>query len=64
MVTVDGSSLPSALVHESSFDLEFPLPPQLVNRPAIQIGISVSRTFRPPTDPRDLGLAFGVIEIR
>jgi hypothetical protein len=65
-VTVDGSTLPVAVIQpgDCSFDLEFALPPALAGRPQVQIAIEVSRTFRPPTDARDLGLAFGVIEFR
>jgi hypothetical protein len=63
-VTVDGSALPADFIRESSFDLEFALPAQLVGRSEMQVAIEVSRTFRPPSDARDLGLAFGVIEVR
>jgi hypothetical protein len=64
VVTVEGSTLPSANVHTSAFELDFPLPPSVVGKPEIHIAIEVSRTFRPPTDSRELGLAFGVVEIR
>jgi hypothetical protein len=30
----------------------------------MQIAVEVSRTFIPPGDPRQLGLAFGVFEVR
>lgn len=63
-VTVNGSTLPSAIIRNSSFDLDLPLPPELVGKPEVQIGLAVSRTFRPPGEGRELGLAFGTIEIR
>lgn len=63
-VTVDGSTLPVASVRQTSFELRFPLPPQVVGKSEIQVSIQVDRTFRPPADGRDLGLAFGVVEIR
>jgi hypothetical protein len=63
-VTVDGTTLPAGSVRASSFELEFPLPASVVGKPELQIAIEVSRTYRPPSDARDLGLAFGVIEIR
>jgi hypothetical protein len=65
-VDVDGKPLPPAkiLPGQENFQLEFPLPPGVVGKPDIEIGISVDRTFRPASDPRDLGLAFGLLEIK
>ena len=36
----------------------------LVGKKEIEVTIHVERTFRPPNDARDLGLSFGVVEIR
>jgi hypothetical protein len=65
-VTVDGMKLPDAIIHpgEASFDLELPLPAELAGKPEVHIALEVSRTIRPPGDGRELGLAFGTIEIR
>jgi len=40
------------------------LPAAVVGRPEMQVGVEVSRTFVPPGDLRELGLAFGVFEVR
>jgi hypothetical protein len=65
-VTVDGVDLPPATIHpgEGAFDLAFPLPPQAVGRPEMLVAVEVNRTIRPASDPRDLGLSFGVFEVR
>jgi hypothetical protein len=63
-VAIDGTALPPGTIHSNSFELDFPLPADVVGKPELQIAIEVSRTYRPPSDARDLGLAFGVIEIR
>ena len=54
----------SAQLREGAFDVSFPLPPELVGKKEIEVTIHVDRTFRPPNDARDLGLAFGVVESR
>ena len=65
-VTVDGARLPPAEIHpgESEFELGFPLPASVAGKQEMAVAIEVSRTFRPASDPRDLGLAFGVFEVR
>jgi len=65
-VMVNGSNLPPAAIHpgERTFELSFPLPDPVAGSPELQVTVEVSRTFRPATDPRDLGLAFGVFEVR
>jgi len=64
-VTVDGAPLAAASIRSGgSFELAFPLPPSAVGKPAMRILLEVSRTFRTPPDVRDLGLAFGTIEVR
>ena len=64
IVAADGTSMKPALLREGAFDVSFPLPPELVGKKEIGVTIHVDRTFRPPNDARDLGLSFGVVEIR
>jgi hypothetical protein len=64
IVTVDGKPMKPALLREGAFDMSFPLSPELVGKKEIEVTIHVDRTFRPPNDSRDLGLSFGVVEIR
>ncbi len=63
---IDGITLTPFRVQpgQNSFEPEFAIPPQFVGKPQVQILIQVSRTFRPAADPRELGLAFGTVEIR
>jgi len=49
---------------QSNFELQFPLPPELVGRPEIKVRLELDRTVRPPNDARDLGLAFGTFSVR
>jgi hypothetical protein len=49
---------------ENAFELAFPLPDALAGKPELNVTVEVARTFRPASDPRDLGLAFGVFEVR
>lgn len=46
------------------FTLRFPLPPELVGRPEIQLSVSLDHTTRVPGDERDFGLVFGQFEIK
>jgi hypothetical protein len=65
-VTVDGIRLAPAWFTkgdtESTFD--FALPAETTGKSEIEITVEVSRTVRSGTDVRDLGLAFGVFEIK
>ena len=65
-VTVDGIRLPPVWFTkgdaESTFD--FALPPETTGKSEIEITVEVSRTVRAGADVRDLGLAFGVFEIK
>lgn len=65
-VSVDGSALPSTSIPagDNTFDLSFPLPAATLGKPEMKVEVEVSRTFRPPSDARDLGLAFGAFEVR
>lgn len=40
------------------------MPERLLGRPEMAISVEVSRTIRPAADPRDLGLGFGVFEVK
>ena len=65
-VTVEGSTLAPAGIHprNNSFDLSFPLPDSVVGKNEMEVVVEVNRTFRTPRDNRELGLAFGVFEVR
>jgi hypothetical protein len=64
VVTVEGSTLPPSAIRETVFELAFALPDRLVGKPEIHVMVEVGRVFRPAADPRDLGMVFGVIEVR
>jgi hypothetical protein len=64
IVTVDGQTLPAAGIRENSFELRFDLPDSVAGKREMQVTVEVNRVFRPPSDPRDLGLAFGSFEVR
>ena len=65
-VSIDGVRLPVATINpgESAFELVFPIPASAAGKPELKIAVQVGRTFRPASDQRDLGLAFGVFEVR
>ncbi len=63
-VTVDGVALPPQSVHPGSFEIAFPLPDAVIGKSEMRVSVEVSRTFRPGNDARDLGLSFGVFEVR
>jgi hypothetical protein len=65
-MTVDGSTLDPAAIHpqNDSFDLSIPLSDSAVGKKEIEVVVEVNRTFRAPGDNRDLGLAFGVFEVK
>jgi hypothetical protein len=63
-VTVDGALLRPQTVHPGTFEAAFPLPDSVVGKREMLVAVEVSRTFRPPEDPRELGLSFGVFEVR
>jgi len=65
-VTAAGVALPPATIRvgENSFERAFVLPGSLVGRPEIEIAVEVSRVIRPSSDPRELGLGFGVFEVK
>jgi hypothetical protein len=65
-IKADGLVLPQARVTRGneSFELSFPLPAQLAGRDAMEVSLAVPRTVRPAGDERELGLVFGVAEVR
>jgi len=65
-VTVDGATLPATVIRpgESAFELAFVLPDSVVGKAEMRVTVEVGRVFRPASDPRDLGLAFGAFEVR
>ena len=65
-VTVDGAALPATVIRpgENAFELVFALPDSVVGKAEMRVTVEVGRVFRPASDPRDLGLAFGTFEVR
>ena len=64
-LTIDGVPQPSIdLPKDGAFDLSVALPDSALGKRGMQVVVSVSRTVRKPPDDRDLGLAFGVFEVR
>jgi hypothetical protein len=63
-VSIDGVPLPPATIKDSAFELSFPLPDSAVGKAELKVAVEAARTFRPASDPRELGLAFGSFEIR
>ncbi|MCX6629103.1 MAG: hypothetical protein NTW28_15910 [Candidatus Solibacter sp.] len=65
-VTVDGATLPATAIRpgDSAFELVFALPDSVVGKKEMRITVEVGRVIRPPSDPRELGLAFGAFEVR
>ena len=63
--TVDGVPLGERPFNASEeFHVEWDLPAAVVGKPVINVEIEIDRTVTPPIDGRELGAAFGVIEIR
>jgi hypothetical protein len=62
-VAANGKPLGSQTIAAGAtqFSLEFPV---ASSGDGLNISLQVDRTFRPPNDGRDLGLAFGVLELR
>ncbi len=63
-VAVDGSPLQPANIQDPVFELAFALPDSLAGKPEMHVSVEVGRTFRPASDPRDLGVVFGVFEVK
>jgi len=63
-VAVEGLTLGTARIDAHDFEFRFSLPDGLVGKPQILVDLSVSRTYQAPGDDRDLGMSFGLIDIR
>jgi hypothetical protein len=65
-VRVDGRALPAVQIQPGAepFEFSFALPDELVGKESVEVAVEVGRTFTAPGDKRELGLAFGVFEIR
>jgi hypothetical protein len=63
---IGGRRSPPAVLGEGDreFDLWFDLPAESAGNPSLEIAIELSRSFRVPEDNRELGVAFGTLEIR
>ena len=64
-ITVNGIALPPVTIsHDREFELSFPLAESLVGLAEMTVAVGVNHTFVPQSAPRELGLAFGVFEVR
>ena len=63
---VNGKPLPPQRIANTRnhFELEVPLPAGLEGQPALEVAIELDRVTRPAGEDRDLGLIFGVFEVR
>jgi len=63
-VSVNGAAFKPVTIDkgDASFEFGFPLPPAQPKE--IEVTVELDRTFRMPPDQRDLGMVFGVFEIR
>ncbi|MCL5746504.1 MAG: glycosyltransferase family 39 protein [Acidobacteria bacterium] len=64
-VAVDGKPLPPRRIAPGEwFDVEYPLPVEAVGKDTLEISIETNKALYVPGETRELGLTFGVIEIR
>jgi 4-amino-4-deoxy-L-arabinose transferase and related glycosyltransferases of PMT family len=65
-VAVDGRALPTVRIErgDEQFEFSFALPDDLVGKESVEVSVEVGRTFVPPGEKRELGVVFGVFEIR
>jgi hypothetical protein len=65
-LSVDGKALPGVAIQPGTarFDFDFALPSGLAGKESVEVTVEVGRTFTPPGEDRELGLVFGVFEIR
>jgi hypothetical protein len=61
---VEGRPLAPVVASQTEFDAAFTLPDALIGLPELRVALEVNRTVRPPNDPRTLGIALGLVEIR
>ena len=66
LVSVEGERYPAVRISKGdrAFEFDFSLPSKLIGRDSVEVEIQVSRTFIPPGEGRELGLAFRGFEIR
>jgi len=63
-VTVDGVALAPQTARQGPLEAAFALPDSAVGEGEMQVAVEVNRAFRPPHDSRELGLSFGVFQVR
>ena len=65
-VTIDGTRLPEGFVdlREPTFETSYSLPNEEVGKKEMLVELEVGRTFHNGADTRELGLNFGVFEVR
>jgi hypothetical protein len=65
-VSVDDERLAAVWIRkpDAQFTFSFTLPPRLAGRPVVEVAVELERTFVAAPDPRELGVTFGVFEIR
>ncbi len=65
-VTIDGVRMPEVKITrgDAQFTYDFPIPASAVGKPEIEIALESERVFKAEGDGRELGLVFGVFEIR
>jgi hypothetical protein len=65
-VTVDGVPMPAVkiMTGDAQFQFDFPMPASATGKPEIEVALECGRVFVVEGDRRELGLVFGVFEIR
>ena len=65
-VAVNGKALAPVPIRtcEREFLFQFALPPESVGQDTLEIAVEVNRTITVPGDSRELGLMFGLFEIK
>jgi hypothetical protein len=66
VVSIGNSRLPAAkiLPGQNAFEFAFDIPDAVVGKSEMAVTVEVSRVIRPASDPRDLGLVFGIFEVK
>ena len=66
MVSLNGKLTGRSVIgpHDASFVRDFALPAEFIGKPSVTLGVEVNRTFLAEGHGRELGLVFGVFEIR
>lgn len=49
---------------DAGFEFRFPVAAELIGKESVLVSLEVERTFSPPGENRELGLAFGIFSIR